>query len=225
MADERLGGAGRATEAAAIEFQRDCAAALRTLSAARGVFTLLLVLGVLTHLAVFIAVYQFDALDWQAANAAGFTPLVGAPSDMGMTATDVIARALPLARLVACLSAGLLLIVFLLTAHTCLAARVPGAAASLAAGMWMVLVLVLLAPWREWAYESWGWTAFFNLNELQQLTVAPAGTEPEHWVLYLQHVGYPLIVLATTAVACLRFSAGYAAARRQILTRTDLRTL
>ncbi|HEY3242125.1 MAG TPA: hypothetical protein VGM03_02140 [Phycisphaerae bacterium] len=224
MADERFGGLGRGVDAAAVEFNRDCAAALRHLRAARGVFTLLLLLSLLVNLGVFVAIYRFDLLSWRAAHAQGYTPM--SVSALGPDTPEAkLERALAVTRVVAYVAAVLLVITFLLASQATLAARVPGAAGSLSAAMWMLLVLVLLAPWQQWVPGAGNWTAFVDLSDAQQLTEPDVAQKLADWFVYVQHGLYPLIVLAATCVAWMRFSVADAVARRQLLTRTDVRSV
>ncbi len=219
MADDRPPW-NRTPDTGSGEYYRECAAALRTLKATRGVLMFVLFLALLAPLAAFVAVYQFDVLQLRPTQDVAFTPM---PDAVSPRTAAVIERGLPIAAFVGRASTVLLLACFVLAAQVSLAGRIPGVAGFASAAVWAGLALVLMGPWREWTNAPALWSPFPGSSEIYQTTIEAPTTPADQVLAWVRFAGLPLIALLTVWAGWLRFSAGDAAARRFCLGRAELR--
>ncbi len=140
--------------------------------------------------------------------------------------SGLIEVALPLAAFVGLASGILLLLCYLLSVNIALCGRLGGVRGSLAALIWMAVVVLLLLPWGGWL-DGWGVDipgAYLTAGEVLNVPAQfdDRTTEVVHNVRFL---AYPLLVLLIAVVGDRRYARGYRLAQRQIQARLAVRRI
>jgi hypothetical protein len=140
--------------------------------------------------------------------------------------SGLIEAALPLAAFVGLASGILLLFCYLLSVNIALSGHLGGVRGSLAALIWMAIVVLLLLPWQGWL-GGWGVNipgAYLTADEVLNVPAQfeDLTTEVVHNVRCL---GYPLLVLLIAVVGDRRYARGYRLAQRQIQARLAVRRI
>jgi len=227
----------------------DYAGALRTISAARGLFLLLLILSLLLHLGVYCAgrwtrvfeptqTAQADLVTPAASPAeGGAEPADGAAAKKKPVETDevehamiyhVIELVLPLSQFIGQVSCGALLLCYLLAVNVALSGRLGGVRGSVAAFFWMVVLLALLFPWERWLGGVRGDVqvpgVYATFADLTHLPGDFAGLSSQI-IHYARYLGYPVLVLLIAVAGDRRYARAYRLAQRQIEARVNARTI
>ncbi len=224
------------------ENYQDYAGALQTIASARSLFLLLLLLSLLTHVGLYSVARwkpQWVGLTPPTAEAAPAEgeadeqPLRALAEAGGEATIDPAARGwpalealLPVSAFIGLASGILLLFCYLLSVNVALSGRLGGVRDTLAALIWMAVVLLLMLPWGAW-FGSWGIQIPGVYVTAEDVVTVPTQfddrtAEVIHNVRYL---GYPLLVLVIAVVGDRRYARGYRLAGRQIESRLAVRRI
>jgi hypothetical protein len=226
-------------EAADTENCQDYAGAMRTISAARGLFLLLLVVSLLLQVGIYCIsrwtnvlaptpLAEQEIASPSADTASGTVDLeeVSSP-EFGMIyyAVELV---MPLAEFVGQVSCGALVLCYLLAANVALSGRLGGVRGTVSAFFWMVVLLALLFPWDRWLGDLRGQVqipgVYFTFDEVTNLPDEFPNLTAEV-VHYVRFLGYPLLAFIIALVGDRRYAKGYRLAQRQIEARLSVRRL
>lgn len=229
---------------------QDYAGAMRTIRAARGLFLLLLLLSLLTHLGVYgLGRWTRLLSDTEAAQQESQSPVATEaeqPQTPSLAAADVTGTSdpdvpaegvawlyylvkmwLPLSEFVGQVACAALLLCYLLNANVALSGQLGGVRGSLSGFFWMLVVLALLFPWHRWLGEGPGEMqipgVYLAFEEATQLPTEFAD-RPAEVLHYVRFLGYPLLVLVIAVVGDRKYAKGYRLAQRQVEARLRVQT-
>lgn len=194
------------------ELLEDYTSALKTIRSVRSIFFGLLVLSLIVPLASFGGVASkrlqapADLLASSTAEADDSGITLYAVADAGMRFAPFLAR----------LTTLMLVVVYLISIHVCLAGRLGGANDSIVAFVWAVLLLLLLIPWHRWMGGQTTMNVYYSLNSLidaQNLLGESLMSQLQHYVRFLL---FPFLALLTAVVADIRFGRCYSQAMKRI---------
>lgn len=127
---------------------------------------------------------------------------------------------LPLAAFVGLACTILLLGCYLLSVNVALSGRLGGVRGSLAAFLWMGVVLLLTVPWARWteggALPIPG--VYLSADELMNLPTE-FGDVAARIIHYVRYLGYPVLIFLVVVAGDRRYTKGYRLAHRQIEAR------
>ena len=239
MADNPPAAPDSGDQPADIENCQDYAGAMRTISAARRLFLLLLVLSLLLHVGAYCIGRWTNVLAptppaepetaSPSAEAApeAIDPEEAAEPEFGMV-YYAVRLVMPLAEFVGQVSCGALVLCYLLAVNVALSGRLGGVRGTVSAFFWMVVLLALLFPWDRWLGDLRGQVqipgVYFTFDEVTDLADEfPNLTAAV--VHYVRFLGYPLLAFIIALVGDRRYAKGYRLAQRQIEARLSVRRL
>jgi hypothetical protein len=133
---------------------------------------------------------------------------------------------LPLAMFVGLGSTVLLLGCYLLSVNVALSGRLGGVQGSLAALIWMAVVLLLIIPWAQCA-DGWGVPVpgvYVTADQLMNLPTEFVNVTARV-IHYVRYLGYPLLIFLVVVAGDRRYARGYRLAHRQIEARVAVRRI
>lgn len=218
-------------EAADIENCQDYAGAMRTISAARRLFLLLLVLSLLLHVGAYCIGRLAPTLlaeQETASPSAEAAPEAIDPEEAAEPEFGAVRLVMPLAEFVGQVSCGALVLCYLLAVNVALSGRLGGVRGTVSAFFWMVVLLALLFPWDRWLGDLRGQVqipgVYLTFDEVTDLADEFPNLTAEV-VHYVRFLGYPLLAFIIALVGDRRYAKGYRLAQRQIEARLSVRRL
>ncbi len=192
--------------------------AMKSLKRAKNFFSLLIILALLVQAAGFIVLYTCDA-----------HPVVDeinnymkSPANMELCNQarcwqNVLIWGFMVSKLVAVLSAVLLVLIIGYTGVVALVGGGKGVQYFVSAFLWSLLVLALLSPWQEILRGGLFSGALYNLQELrvcmQNIDLLRAGGEKpgiiEQTRFFARFLGYPLVSFMVLITMLVRYARGY----------------
>ncbi|MHC4063768.1 MAG: hypothetical protein ACYSUQ_06035 [Planctomycetota bacterium] len=214
---------------------QDYAGAMRTISAARGLFLLLLILSLLFHLGVYCCskwttllaptqIAEEEIASPSPEAAPGTIDLADAGQESFAWLYYAIELTMPMAEFVGQLACAALVLCYLLGANVVLSGRLGGVRGSISAFFWMVVVLALLFPWDRCLGGVGKIPGVYATFE--EVTHLPDDLQGgATFIHYARFLGYPVLALLLALVGDRRYAKGYRLAQRQIEARLNVRAV
>lgn len=197
------------------ELLEDYTSALKTIRSVRSIFFGLLVLSLIVPLASFGGVVS-KRVQAPANMMSSSADMSDEAVDSGITFYAVADAGMRFAPFLARLTTLMLVVVYLISIHVCLAGRLGGANDSIVAFVWAVLLLLLLIPWHRWMGGQTRMNVFYSLSSLvdaQNSMGDSLAAQLQHYVRFLL---FPFLALLTAVVADIRFGRSYSQAMKRI---------